>query len=718
MDVLIVIITLVTNSFLGGLIYLRDRTSRKSQLFGVMSGAIALWILSNFITNYANGDSLVLNDIANRIAFIAGYGVVFAGLLFTYVFPKQRKVNTYEIVLVYLLAAIVMLLSSTSLVSGEVKRSHDGLLEFTIGPLLWLYMAAFLTNVGLLVKNLVGTIRRDSGTKRSQSVLVLLAFGISAPVGLIINLVLPVMAVGWQVTQFGPLSTIILVSLIAYSIVKHGLFDIRLAAVRTVTYILALASLSVIYYFLAYVVSTLLFHSTADSSVSVSPINILLALLLAFIFQPIKRFFDRVTDKIFYRGRYHTDEFYARLSEVLTTTTDLRSLLQRASKEIASTLKAEHASFFVQYSNTHYMSAGTLTYKAVPVSDIRSLNDYIDKIGSSEVIVTELLQDRTMRRLLISHKIAVLMPLMREKKIFGYLMLGEHQGGGFTNRDVRMLTTVSDELVIAIQNALSVQEVKDINESLQQRISEATRELRTSNARLLRIDATKDEFLSMASHQLRTPLTSIKGYLSMVLEGDAGKITNIQRHLLGEAFNGSERMVHLIHDFLNVSRIQTGKFLIEKKQCDLGSLVRDEINSLVSVAEVRGLKLKAVLPAEPVLLNLDESKIRQVVMNFIDNAIYYSKPGTTIVITLTVGRGSVKVTVVDHGIGVPVAQQEKLFTKFFRADNARKQRPDGTGVGLYLAKKVVDGHNGKLIFASKEDQGSTFGFELPLKDSR
>jgi signal transduction histidine kinase len=221
----------------------------------------------------------------------------------------------------------------------------------------------------------------------------------------------------------------------------------------------------------------------------------------------------------------------------------------------------------------------------------------------------------------------------------------------------------------------------------------------------------------MASHQLRTPLTSVKGYLSMVLEGDAGKITKMQRQLLREAFTSSERMVHLINDFLNVSRVQTGKFMIDRQDVDLGKVVKQEVKSLETVAESRDLRLKLEVPTQPVIVSLDEGKIRQVIMNFIDNALFYSKPNTDIKITLRLFPKEVRFEVADRGIGVPVHQQARLFSKFFRADNARTQRPDGTGVGLYLAKKVIDGHEGKLIFASKEGVGSTFGFSLPLKQA-
>ena len=113
-------------------------------------------------------------------------------------------------------------------------------------------------------------------------------------------------------------------------------------------------------------------------------------------------------------------------------------------------------------------------------------------------------------------------------------------------------------------------------------------------------------------------------------------------------------------------------------------------------------------------VNLDVEKVQQVVVNMIDNAIYYSKPNSTIEVKLKKSKNFAEFTVKDAGIGVPKEDQEKLFSKFFRAPNARTRRPDGTGVGLFLSKKVVVGHKGEIIFKSEEGKGSTFGFKLPL----
>jgi signal transduction histidine kinase len=218
----------------------------------------------------------------------------------------------------------------------------------------------------------------------------------------------------------------------------------------------------------------------------------------------------------------------------------------------------------------------------------------------------------------------------------------------------------------------------------------------------------------MASHQLRTPLTTIKGYLSMVLEGDVGPVTKNERKMIQQAFDSAERMVFLIADLLNISRLQSGKFVIENKPTDLAKMVQAEVAQLKDTAEHHKLKLTCKVPEKTPLFNLDETKIRQVIMNFLDNAIYYTPAGGSIDVAVEMTDGAVNYTVSDTGLGVPKAEQHHLFNKFYRAGNARKMRPDGTGLGLFMAKKVIVAQGGGIIFKSTEGKGSTFGFSFPL----
>ena len=409
--------------------------------------------------------------------------------------------------------------------------------------------------------------------------------------------------------------------------------------------------------------------------------------------------------------------FHVKLITILTSSVALRDLLERVSIEVQHATNASQVFFFVYKPEEHFVSSGTSGYIRPTISDCRVLESYFYRTGRSSARRRNLHDEAEVRRLLKGYKVDFVMPLVRGDRIIGFIFMGPRSSGVYNTYDIGMVYDIKDELAIAIQNAVSLEAVKELNAGLQQRIDAATDELRTSNEQLRGLDTAKDEFVSMASHQLRTPLTSVKGYISMMLEGDAGKITKLQRQFLQEALTSSERMVHLINDFLNVSRVQTGKFVIEPREVDLAKIVQQEVHALTTTADSRELSLVLNVPSQAVLLNIDEGKIRQVIMNFIDNALYYSKPQTDIDITLSVTSSSAVLEVTDHGIGVPSAQKHHLFTKFFRADNARMQRPDGTGVGLYLAKKVILGHGGKIIFRSREGSGSTFGFELPLKNT-
>lgn len=720
MDFLILLSTSAITLLLGILVLSQAVRKPYAQAFAAMCIAITVWITANYITNHYVID-LNLTNIANKVAYASGYGIVLAGLTFTYHFPLRRKTGLSESAAIWIGALVIIFLSFTDAVSGHVVLGPNGTLTYTTAPLLWAYVLGFLATVALLSRNLLTVPRSEGKIKRSQARFILYAFSSSALLGLFLNAILPLLGSTWDTTRFGPLVTVILVVILAYTIVRHGLFDIRLAVVRGAAYVLSLLTLGGLYYLVAFTISELFFNnqSTSTPAINQNPISILLALALAFIFQPVKAFFDKLTNRIFYKSNYSIDEFIIRVSRRLTMSNDLRELLQRAAQDIADTLKIEQVLFTVRFRNSHShtMSAGTNGHGRLSSDDLVVVDEFFQHAKDTILVVDTMsdTEETVLRRLFSRHNIAAAVPLWQAGTLLGYVFLGHKRTGHYVRRDINALRTIRDELVIAIQNALSVQEVKDINETLEQRVDEATKELRASNNQLQRLDEAKDEFLSMASHQLRTPLTSVKGYLSMVLEGDVGKITTTQRQLLGEAFTSSERMVHLINDFLNVSRLQTGKFMLETRPVNLAKVVGQEVDSLQTTAGAHSMKLEYHMPSHFPILYVDESKIRQVVMNFIDNAIYYSKEDSTITTSLGIEEGSVLLKVHDTGIGVPAEEQAHIFTKFFRATNARKQRPDGTGVGLFLAKKVIVAHGGSMVFESKEGEGSTFGFRLPVK---
>lgn len=670
-------------------------------LFALSIGVWAIFVsLFNFATSQVAAEIFV--SIYYSAALLISYGFLIF-VLVLYEGKVKRSVAALTIIPWVLMSVLIMIpgffVSSINTSANDVEL---------VMPLYIVYSVLFVAYVGIGLGYMIHqSLKRR---RHSRKGFLITALVICFAGGALFNLILPGLG-NYQWINLGPLFAFLMVFSVFYSIARHGLFDIRLAVVRTVAYLLSLATLAAVYLFVAFVIFDQLLGQS--STLGQTVINVGLTLTLAFLFQPIKRFFDRLTKKLFYKDSYNVDDFYEKLNKVLNSTTKLRVLLTRLSTIIGETLNAEHAFFFIYTDTGRFVTSGTDSRHKLPLRDAKLLEEH-----SGLLLVGDQRLSSQIRRMMISHKLAAIMPLRHSDEIVGYLCLGEHRSSDYGPRDRRLLLTIADELVIAIQNTLSIQEVRDLNASLEQRINEATKELRASNAQLQRLDEAKDEFISMASHQLRTPLTSVKGYISMLVEGDVGKVTPQQKHLLDEAFISSERMVRLIGDFLNVSRLQTGKFIIEKQPVDLAKLVAQELESLDPNAQARGMKFVYKQPKNIPMLNLDINKIQQVVMNFADNAIYYSKEKSVIKVDLKLDGSWVECTVKDTGIGVPLAEQARLFGKFFRATNARKQRPDGTGVGLFLAKKVIDAHDGQIIFESKEGKGSTFGFRLPLNKLR
>lgn len=234
------------------------------------------------------------------------------------------------------------------------------------------------------------------------------------------------------------------------------------------------------------------------------------------------------------------------------------------------------------------------------------------------------------------------------------------------------------------------------------------------------IDKMKSEFVSVASHQLRTPLTGIKWFTELLLKGKAGAVSDEQKDFLQQISDSNNRMIALVNDLLNVSRIETGrKFSIEKKLTDIVLMIQEVVEEHQIIAAKRGvtLKLGGRWPKE-LTLNMDGEKMRQVFQNLVSNAIKYSKEANGVV-AVALDRsesGRVIFSVKDNGFGIPKPQQEKIFQKFFRAENVLSGF-EGTGLGLYIAKAIVEGHGGRIWFESAEGKGTAFFVALPLGDT-
>ncbi|MFA5135023.1 MAG: HAMP domain-containing sensor histidine kinase [Patescibacteria group bacterium] len=238
------------------------------------------------------------------------------------------------------------------------------------------------------------------------------------------------------------------------------------------------------------------------------------------------------------------------------------------------------------------------------------------------------------------------------------------------------------------------------------------------NRRLKEIDQMKTEFISVASHQMRTPLSATKWVLKMIMDGDLGPLNQQQQEMLAKGYETNERMILLINDLLNVSRIEEGRFQYRFVHMSLDRVIESATQEMYNAIRKKDIKFdfkkpKVALPS----VNIDPQKIRLVVQNLLDNAIKYTPSGGKVTLSLWKDENQVVCAIADSGVGIPAHQQSRLFSKFFRADNVIRMQTDGSGLGLFIVKNIIERHRGGVWFESTEGRGTTFFFSLPIRSS-
>lgn len=229
-----------------------------------------------------------------------------------------------------------------------------------------------------------------------------------------------------------------------------------------------------------------------------------------------------------------------------------------------------------------------------------------------------------------------------------------------------------------------------------------------------RISRMKTEFVSIAAHQLRTPLSAIKWAIKMILDGDAGEVSEDQRDLLKKGFESNERMIKLVNDMLNVTRIEEGRLQYNFKKEDFEEVYKTVMNNMDNKIKKKNIKFDINKPQKLPRVYLDKDKIRLVLQNLLENAVKYTPENGKVTLTIKAGKKYLTVKVKDNGVGIPKEEQEKLFSKFFRAKNVKKMETDGTGLGLFIAKNIIKKHQGEIKCDSEEGKGTEFSFYIPI----
>jgi signal transduction histidine kinase len=707
---LLVISACVANVFLGLFVFLRNTHARMNKAFFATVVAICVWAMSNYFTD--NAQALNVNIFFNKLAYLSAFLASVSAAIFTHYFGSVRqKYSKYLIILGSLFVASVSALSVTSYVAGSVIKTDSGVLQFKGGSLIIGYMIGLLIMLGLIIQNMYLLMKKGAPIEKNQARVLMIGMTLSVLTGMATNLVVPTLTNNFEFTKYGPpLLSLTLVITFTYAIVTKRLFDIRFVVARSVAYVSLLGILAVLYAFGVFTLGGFFFKE--NNAVGAQQLyDLSISVILALTFRPLKHFFEKITDDFFYRDHYEPQALLTDLGNVMSREIELVHLSDKVINIMLTQMRLTKALIVVIDQNEIFYIANkeSINYRSISLNELKAIGD--------NILVKDALQPgQKVPEIFSKFGLSVSVGLRSTDDLVGFLLLGEKLSGEiFNDNDIKTMKILSQELAIAIHNARSYTQIQDFNKNLQRRVDEATAQLRAANLDLKKMDGVKNEFLSMATHQLNTPLSVVDGYLSMINDSTNNNLSDQQHEFIEKATHRVRLMKRLVADFLNVSRLETGRFTIDAAPIDFNKLVTEEVNELGPSAKEKAVLLQYIAPEHKVpVVEYDEEKTRQAVMNLIDNAIYYTPKGV-VKVFLENDDKDIIFRVVDNGIGVPDAQKSKLFQKFSRADNAKKERPSGSGVGLYLVKRVVEEQGGNIIFESQEGKGSTFGFRLPIK---
>jgi signal transduction histidine kinase len=297
--------------------------------------------------------------------------------------------------------------------------------------------------------------------------------------------------------------------------------------------------------------------------------------------------------------------------------------------------------------------------------------------------------------------------------IWGTVVSFNPSGSNILSHRLLLLQSFMGITAITFMTMAAVVAEREFTLKRQHQLTQKAALLSKQRSRLMALNQAKDEFIGLASHQLRTPATSVKQYTGMLLDDYAGKLTKAQRDMLLIAYESNERQLQVVDSILRVAQVDTGNIVLKKEKVDLSLLVKEILSGQTPILAGKRQTVDFRPPRNHVVASVDKEKIRMVLENILDNASKYSPPGKKLEVKLQKTKSNLTISVKDDGVGIVQRDRRKLFKKFSRIDNPLSAAVGGTGLGLYWAKKIVDLHRGSIIVTSKPNRGSTFTISLP-----
>lgn len=696
--------------FFGWLVYKKNKDSEMNQNFFLICVATFWWQFSWFVLFSIN--STYSADILVRVGYI---GITFIPFTF-YRFSISffNKVGTFDKILSEIFFVPPLLLAASLFLSNDFV---SGYYNYPWGfypkaGFLHIFYLAILSALALRIiylafKNIKLFKDNIYVVKQLKLFLIAMVFYILSAIDFVTNY-------GINIYPFGFIFIIIFLVIIAYAIVTQQMMNLRFTLRKSMVYFLALVSV-----FIPVLIWDKFFSIVWPEALAWFNFVAFAAILP--LFGRLKKYYAHFSNRYFFSSLY-----------------DSRLLVAEVGKSLRATLEPDK--MFAGVSATmrpafHFKSVGVLYYE--PKGEYWSVlyNDGFVFSGKKFYLDQEMLQNLFKKRrhpFLVKDKkdpyfeslmgffqaisAEVVIPIFTDHKISGLMFLGAKESGDvYSNIDIEVLGIIADELSISLENGLLYQRLQDFNAQLQKKIDKATVNLRLKNDELQKVNELKNEFISVISHQLKTPLASSKLTLE-IMDIKYGKAFDPEAGVMLHSLSMiNEQLINMVNELLDVARIQEGRLKVDIKSIDILSLIKKTSLEFKPLADKRKVVIVEDY-CEAQMIDFDLHVAEKAVSNMMSNGIKYNREAKNLFISLKKEADGLLYIIRDEGIGIPAKEQGKIFQKFYQASNAASSNfESSTGLGLYIVKSLVEQLGGKVWFESVEGEGTSFFVKFPYK---
>jgi len=704
---LLPLVAFLLNVSLAGITLFRNSASRLNRVFAYFLAGLAIWNFGVFMLRQAPDPATAyLWEVVIHVGLIPVPAFYYH---FVLIFLESTTRHRRSLALAYALTLLFSLLNITGspLFMKGVTSTYWGWAP-VIGPVynvFFLYLNAFfIWGLVHLIKATTGiesSFRRNRARLIQIGTVVTLAGGFIDFIRFILAKFIPVLDRAYPV---GIVANMVLALMLGTSIVRYRLFDVTVAVKKAAVYlVLGAITTSVLAGITR--LAELQFDLEASSALwIVVPLGFVITLLLSPLGLQVEELIQRV---MFSKRRGCYDTLLA-LSKDMSGILNFNKLVDTLLHGLVRGIPLTHCALLIHDRDANaYVPyrEETTTESEGAAGAIRADSPIVPWLKSEgEVLVKEEVKLNPKiaeyfegaEAELDEVKASLIVPLKIENNLIGIVLLGEKLSGEiFDTQELEVLSVLANQAAISLGNASLYEE------------------LGSTNARLLEANQLKSQFLASMSHELRTPLNSIIGFSKVLLNRLDGDLTERQEAYIRSVHSSGTHLLRLINSILDFSRIEAGKMDVHPEEIDLHDLVAECIETSGALVRGKPLKIEKDIPLELPTIRADRTKVKQVLLNLMSNAVKFTATGRVLIRVQSEPDG-VHLSIADTGIGIREHDLTRLFEPFSRLNNPLSRDAGGTGLGLAISKKFVEMHGGKIWAESRENQGSTFHFTLPL----